>query len=120
VVSVRAMCCMLVLGFSVSKCVYSSGAGPCLFSKFLLVMFMCVRYLIAIWEKDSISLLVLGLEICRSWRSLTIVVCIVPLIPSTIEMGGSTINHSWDKSAWRMAYLSSFWLVASAENLSLQ
>jgi hypothetical protein len=27
VVSVRAMCSILVLGFSVSKCVYSSGTG---------------------------------------------------------------------------------------------
>jgi hypothetical protein len=81
---------------------------------------MCVRYFIAIWEKDSISLWILELGICRSWRSLTVVVCIVPLIPAVIIMGGSTIHPSWDKSGWRMAYLSSFRLVASTGNLSLQ
>jgi hypothetical protein len=42
------------------------------------VRIMCVRYLIAMWEKDSISLWILELGICRSWRSLTIVVCVVP------------------------------------------
>ena len=78
---------------------------------------MYVRYLIAIWEKDFISLWILELGIYRSWRSLTIVVCIVPLILAVIIMGGSTIHPSWDRSGWRMAYLSSFWLVASARKL---
>jgi hypothetical protein len=68
---------------------------------------MCVKHLIAIWEKDSISLWILELGICRSW-SLTVVVCIIPLIPGVIIMGHSTIHPSWDRSGWRMAYLSSF------------
>ena len=62
---------------------------------------------------------ILKLGICRSWRSLTIVVCIVPLIHATIIMGGSTIHPSWDRSVLRMAYLSKFWSVASMGNLSL-
>ena len=81
---------------------------------------MCVRYLIAIWEKDCMSLWILELGVCRSWRSLTIVVCIVTLIPGVIITGGSIIPLSWDGSGWRMAYLSSFWLVASTGYLSLQ
>ena len=48
-----------------------------------------------------------------------IVVCIVPLIPSVIIVGGSTMHSSWDRSGWRMAYVSNFWLVASTGNLSL-
>ena len=62
---------------------------------------MCVRYLIEIWEKDSISLWILELEICRSWKGLTILVCIVPLILAVIVVGGSTIHCSWDRSGWR-------------------
>ena len=54
-----------------------------------------VRYLIAIWEKNSISLWILKLGSCRSLRSLTVVVCVVPLILAVIIMGGSTIHHSW-------------------------
>ena len=81
---------------------------------------MCVRYLATIWDKASISLWILELEICRSWRSLTIVVYMVPFIIVVIIMGGSTIQHGWDKSVWRMAYLTRFWLVASTGNLSLQ
>ena len=50
----------------------------------------------------------MDLGICRSWRSLTFVVCIVPLIHTVIIMGGSAIHPSWDRSGWRMAYLSSF------------
>ena len=42
-----------------------------------------------------------------------VVLCVVPLIPAVIIMGGSTIHPGWDRSGWRMAYLSSFWLVAS-------
>ena len=34
--SVRAMCSMLVLGISVSKCVYSSRTGPVSFFNFFL------------------------------------------------------------------------------------
>ena len=48
---------------------------------------MCARYLIAIWKKDySIRLWILELEICKSWRSLTIVVSIVLLIRVMIIM----------------------------------
>ena len=54
---------------------------------------MCVRHLIAIWEKDSISLWILELGICRSW-TLTVVVCLIPLIPGVIIMGHSTIHPS--------------------------
>ena len=42
--------------------------------------------------KDSISLWIRELEICRFWRSLIVVICIVPLIPAVIIMGGSTIH----------------------------
>ena len=80
---------------------------------------MCVRYLIAIWEKDFIRLWILKLGICRSWRSLTVVVCIVPLILAVIIMSGSTIL-GWVRNGWRMAYLLSFRLVASARTLSSQ
>jgi hypothetical protein len=45
-------------------------------------------------------------------------VCIVPLIPTVIIMGDSTIHPSWDRSGGRMAYLPSFWLVTCAGNLS--
>jgi hypothetical protein len=96
------------------------GTGACFISNFLLFRIMCVRYLVAIWEKDSISLWILELEICMSWRSLTIVVYIVPFILVVIIMDGSTIHPGWDKSVWGMAYLPSIWLVASTGNLSLQ
>jgi hypothetical protein len=46
-------------------------------------------------------------------------VCIVPLIPTVIIMGDSTIHPSWDRSGGRMAYLPSFWLVTCAGNLSI-
>ena len=59
-----------------------------------------------------------GVWVCRSWRSLAIVVCTVSLIHAVIVMSDSTIHSSWDRSGWRMAYLSSFWSVASAGNLS--
>ena len=52
----------------------------CLFSSLLLFGIMYVKYFVAICEKASISLWILELGICRSWRSLMIVVCIVPLI----------------------------------------
>ena len=55
---------------------------------------MCVSHLIAIWEKDSISLWILELGVCRSWRSLTCVVCIVPHIHAVITIDGSTIHPS--------------------------
>ena len=44
-------------------------------------------------EKDSISLRMLEFGICKSWRSLTVVVCIMPFIHVVIVMGGSTIHH---------------------------
>ena len=68
-------------------------------------------------KNDSMSLWISELGICRSWR---IIVYIVPLIHATMIMSGSTIHPSWDKSAWKMAYLSSFRLVASTRDLSLQ
>ena len=63
---------MLVLGFSVSKCVQSSGTKACFFSNLLLLRIMCVRYLVAI------RLWILESEIYRYWRTLTVIVCIVP------------------------------------------
>ena len=80
---------------------------------------MCVRYLIITWEKDSISLWILELGICRPWRSLTVVVCIVSLILAVIIRCGSTLHPSKNSRRWKMAYLSSFWLVATTGNLSL-
>jgi hypothetical protein len=58
--------------------------------------------------------------LCRPWRSLIVVVCILPLNPVMIKISGSTIHPSWDRNGWRMAYLSSFQLVIIAGNLSLQ
>ena len=49
---------------------------------------MCIRYLTTIWENGFISLWIMGM--CRSWRSITIVVCIVPFIRVVIIMGGGT------------------------------
>ena len=60
------------MGFSVSKCVESSGTRVCFSSDFLLFRIMGVRYLIAIWKKDSIRLWILELGICTSWGSLTV------------------------------------------------
>ena len=59
---------------------------------------MSARYLIVIWEKDSISIWILEFGIFRSWRSLTIVPGIVLLIHVVIIMGGSTIHLSWNRS----------------------
>jgi hypothetical protein len=75
---------------------------------------MCARYLKTNWKKDSfISLWILELGVCRIWRSLRVVVCIVSLIHATIIMGGSTIHPTWDRSGWRMANISSDQLVDS-------
>ena len=90
------------------------------FFLFFLLRIICIRYLLAIWEKDSISLWIFKLGICRPWRSLTIVVCIVSLISIVVIMGGNTIHPSWDRSGRTMAYLRSFRLVTSVGNLSLQ
>ena len=81
---------------------------------------MCVRYLIEMWEKDSISLWILEFRFCRSWRSLIVVACTLPLIHVVVKKGGSTIHPSWDRNVWRMACLSNFRLVIAAGNLSLQ
>ena len=67
-----------------------------------------MRYLTTIWEKDSISLWILELEICRSWGNLSIVVCIVPLIHAVIIMDGSTIQHKWDRSGMENAMFIKF------------
>ena len=53
---------------------------------------MCARYFIIINEKDSISLSILRLGICRSWRCLVVVVWIVPHIHAMIIMGGSIVH----------------------------
>ena len=45
---------------------------------------MCVRYFIAICEKDFISLWILELRICRSWRCVVVVVWTVACIPTMI------------------------------------
>lgn len=47
-------------------------------------------------------------------------VCIVPLIPTTRMIGSSTSHPIWDKRGWRIAYLSTFLVVAATGNLSLQ
>ena len=99
--------------------VFSQVVQACFLSNYLLFRIMRVKYLIAVWEKDSISLWILELGICRSWRSLTIIACIVPLIHAVIIIGGSTIHLSWDSSVLRMAYLSKNWSVASMGNLSI-
>ena len=59
-----------------------------------------------------------GVGICRSWRSLTVVVCIVPLIHVEIIMGDSTIHCSGMEWVENGVFIK-FWLVASAWNLSL-
>ena len=64
------------------------------FLNFLLFRIMCVRYLIEMWEKDSISLWILEFRFCRSWRSLIIVACVLPLIHVVVKKGGSTIHPS--------------------------
>ena len=61
-----------------------------------------------------------GVRYCRSWRSLRIVVYIVPLIPIVIIMGDSAIHPNWHGSGWRMAYLPCLRLVAFVGNMSLQ
>jgi hypothetical protein len=78
VVRVRGMCSLLLLGFSVNMCSVKWEWG-CFFINFLLFKIMCFSYFIAICEKDSISLWILKLEICRSWRTLMVVLCKVPL-----------------------------------------
>ena len=93
VVSVRVMCSMLILDFDV---IALSGSRACFlfvfFSNLLLFRIMWIRYLITICEKDSTSLRILELGICRSWRSLKIVVCTIPLKPAVI-MSGSTFHR---------------------------
>jgi NADH:ubiquinone oxidoreductase subunit 4 (subunit M) len=62
VVSVKAMCSKLVLGFNISVCLVKWDQDLFLFFNFFLLRIMCVGYLIAIWGKDSISLWILELE----------------------------------------------------------
>ena len=63
-VGLRVLCQFWVL---VLVNVFSQvGTGVCFFSNFLLFRIICVRYLIAIWEKDSINIWILELGICRS------------------------------------------------------
>ena len=66
------------------------GMGLVSFLISFLYRIMCIGYLIAICEKDSIRLWILELGICGSRRSSTIVVCIVFLIHAMVIMGGST------------------------------
>ena len=100
----------------------SSRAGTiaCFLYDFLLFRVLCVKYLTSIREKVFISLWILELGSCRSWRSLKYVVCVMPLILTMNIIGCSTIHPSWDRSGWRVAYLSSIWLLPSTEILSLQ
>ena len=72
---------------------------------------MCGRHLLAIWERDFISLWILNLGTCRSWNSSIVVVCIVLLIFAVIIMCGSIIHPSWDRK---------FTAGGSWGNLSLQ
>jgi hypothetical protein len=44
-----------------------SGIGVCFFPSFFLFRIVCVRYLIAIGEKDSNISWILDMRICRSW-----------------------------------------------------
>ena len=69
---------------------------------------MCARCFITICEKDSISLWILELGICRSWRCLVVVVWKVPCFHALIIMGGRIVHPSWVRSGCRMVYLSSF------------
>jgi hypothetical protein len=61
-----------------------------------------VSFLIAIREGNSISLWILESWIYKFWRSLTFVVCVVPLIHAVIVLDGSTIHPSWNRIGWRM------------------
>ena len=54
-VSVGVIYYVLVLGFTVSKYVKSRVTRACFFFSFIICRIMCVGYLIAICEKDSIS-----------------------------------------------------------------
>jgi hypothetical protein len=65
-VIVRVMCSMLVLGLNVSSRIQSSGTRVCFFSNFLLFRIKCVKYIIAILGKDSISSWILELDYCKS------------------------------------------------------
>ena len=55
-----------------------------------------------------------------SCSCLVVVVCIDPLIPLVMMMGGSTGHSSWVSSGCRVAYFMSFLAVALVGNLSLQ
>ena len=44
------------------------------------------------WHKDFIGLWILELGICRSWRGLTVVVCVMPLVHVVIIMADSIIH----------------------------
>ena len=55
--------------------------------------------------------------VCGFWRFLRL--CYVHM-PTMRIMGGNTSYSTWVSSGWRMAYLSSFWFIASMGNQSLQ
>lgn len=51
---------------------------------------------------------------------IVVIVCMVPLIPVVMMMGGNTSHPIWDGSTWSMEDLCSFRVVASIKNLLLQ
>jgi hypothetical protein len=75
---------------------------------------ICVEYIVAICEKVFINLWILRVVIRRSWGYLVVLMCIVPLnhkkmmmmMMMMMMMGSSVSQHSWERSGWRMAYLS--------------
>ena len=106
------------IGVLVSIRVFSQvGLGFLLFFLISFRLGLCVLgYLTTISEKNSISLWILELGICRSWRSLTFVVCTVPFIHALIIMGGSTIHPSWDRGGVENNMFIKFLVGALKEN----
>ena len=74
----------------------------------------------AICESVSISLRMLLVEMWRFCKFLTVVVCIIHLIPMVMTMGGNTGHPSWVCSNCRVACFVSFLAAVSVRYLSLQ
>ena len=66
----------------------------CFFSSFLLLRMMCVNYLMSISEELFISLFFLCCGILRFVTHLMIGVCMEPLTPTVMIMGGRTFQPS--------------------------
>ena len=80
-----------------------SQVGPRL--GFFLISFclrLCVLAPYNNLEEDSISLWILELIICRFWRRLTIVVCIVTFVPAMMIMGGEL--HTYQVLAENLSF----------------